>query len=108
MYTPSSASLGTRRAGGTSAKRGSVATRSTSARSAGLRACAGTGRSASGLLDAGMSYAALVDAAVASSFFADLAGSHGNADFVRTVYRNVVGSTLSAADLAYFTGLLDS
>ena len=40
-YTPSSASMGTMRAGGTAAKRGSLATRSSSARSAGLRACAG-------------------------------------------------------------------
>ena len=37
------------RAGGTAAKRGSLATRSTSARSAGLKACAGIGRTACGL-----------------------------------------------------------
>ncbi len=40
MYTPSSASIGTMRAGGTSAKRGSLTRRSTSARSAGLSAWA--------------------------------------------------------------------
>jgi hypothetical protein len=48
-YTPSSASMGTMRAGGTSAKRGSLAKRSTSARSAALKAWAGTGRTAVGL-----------------------------------------------------------
>lgn len=49
MYTPSSASMGTMRAGGISAKRASLATLNSVARSAGLKAWAGVGRTASGL-----------------------------------------------------------
>jgi Ca2+-binding RTX toxin-like protein len=61
-----------------------------------------------GLLDSGMSYPALIAAAVATPAFAALAGSHSNADFVRAVYRNLVGVSPPAADLASLTGLLDS
>lgn len=60
------------------------------------------------LLDGGMSYADLVALAIGTDVFAQLAGSRGNADFVKLVYRNVVGAAPGAADLAYFTGLLDS
>ena len=60
------------------------------------------------LLDGGMSYADLVALAIGTDVFAQLAGSRGNADFVKLVYRNVVGVAPGAADLAYFTGLLDS
>ncbi|MCY1383898.1 hypothetical protein D9M69_720690 [compost metagenome] len=48
-YTPSSASMGTMRAGGTEAKRGSLATVSSATRSAALKAWLGIGRTASGL-----------------------------------------------------------
>ena len=60
------------------------------------------------LLDDGMSDAALADLAVASSVFADLAGSHADADFVRLVYRNVTGQEPDAAALQQYTGLLAS
>ena len=43
-YRPSSANRGTMRAGGISAKRGSLATRNSSARSASFKACEGLGR----------------------------------------------------------------
>lgn len=60
------------------------------------------------LKDSGMSDAALARIAVDSGLFAAAAGSHSNADFVRLVYRNVVGSEPSAADLASYVSLLDS
>lgn len=59
------------------------------------------------LLDQGVSYADLVAMAVASPQFAALAGSHSNVDFVRAVFANVVGSAPSAAEQAYYVGLLD-
>jgi serralysin len=46
--------------------------------------------------------------ALGTDLFAQLAGSRSNADFVRLVYRNVVGRDADAAALATFTGLLDS
>lgn len=58
--------------------------------------------------DAGMSYAAVAQLAVQSADFAGLAGSHSNADFVNFVYRNVTHTAPSSADLAFYTGLLDS
>jgi subtilisin-like proprotein convertase family protein len=60
------------------------------------------------LLDGSMSYASLVAAIVGTSSFADLAGSHSNTDFVRHVYKNVVGVDPPPLDLAYYRGLLDS
>ncbi len=60
------------------------------------------------LLDQGVGYDALVAAAVGTTQFAQLAGSRSNADFVRLVYQNVVGSAPGAAELAEYTGLLDS
>jgi len=44
--------------------------------------------------------------AVDTPLFLSPAGSHGNADFVNLVYRNVVGVLPSPADLDYFVGLL--
>lgn len=60
------------------------------------------------LLDAGSSYAEVVALAVGTPAFASLAGSHSNLDFVRFVYRNVVGTAPSAKELADYTGLLDT
>jgi len=60
------------------------------------------------LLDDGMAYDTLVALALGTDVFAQLAGSRSNADFVRLVYRNVVGQDADASALAAFTGLLDS
>jgi len=60
------------------------------------------------LMDGGTSYQQLASLAVGTDLFASLAGSHSNRDFVNFVYRNIVGSAPGAADLALFTGLLDS
>jgi hypothetical protein len=61
-----------------------------------------------GLLDGGLSDTALASVAAASGVFADLAGSHADADFVRQVYRNVTGVEPDAAALQHYTGLLAS
>ncbi len=58
------------------------------------------------LLDHGMSYADLVALAINTDFFAQLAGSHSNTDFVRLVYKNVVGAEANATDLAFYVGEL--
>jgi hypothetical protein len=60
------------------------------------------------LRDQGMSYAELVSLAIGTSFFEQLAGSRSNTDFVRLVYRNVVGSDPSPQALAEYVGLLDN
>ncbi|MBL0150330.1 MAG: S8 family serine peptidase [Ideonella sp.] len=60
-----------------------------------------------GLLDSGLSYADLVGLATRTDLFAQLAGSHGNTDFVKLVYKNVVGVAPTAGDLNYFVGLLN-
>jgi hypothetical protein len=60
------------------------------------------------LLDAGMSYQQLSKLAVGTGIFASLAGSHSHADFVAYVYENVMGVAIGAAELALYTGLLDS
>ncbi len=59
------------------------------------------------LLDSGASYEQIAAVAVASDRFAQLAGSHGNTDFVRLVYMNVFGVAPSAADLTTYVPLLD-
>ncbi len=59
------------------------------------------------LLDGGMSYAALVELAIATPEFAALAGSRSNRDFVQWIYKNVVGVAPSAGALADYTALLD-
>jgi hypothetical protein len=58
------------------------------------------------LLDGGMTANALASLAAASSLFADGAGSHADAAFVRQVYRNVTGAEPDAAALQHYTGLL--
>ena len=61
-----------------------------------------------GLLDDGMSEATLASLAAASSLFADMAGSHDDAAFVRQVHRNVTGVEPDSATLQHYTGLLAS
>jgi subtilisin-like proprotein convertase family protein len=61
-----------------------------------------------GLLDSGMTELALIDLAVGTGVFLSLAGTRSNADFVRLVYKNVVGVAPGDADLKYYTQLLDS
>jgi serralysin len=58
--------------------------------------------------DAGMSYNAAAQLAVDSALFAQLAGSHGNTDFINFVYRNVTGAAPTSTELAFFTNLLES
>ena len=58
------------------------------------------------LLDRGMSYADLVALAVNTDLFAQLAGSRSDADFVRLVYKNVVGTDPTPTDLAFYVGEL--
>lgn len=60
------------------------------------------------LVDVGMSYGQVVQLAIGTDLFAQLAGGRSNAAFVNFVYRNVVGAAPSAGDLAYFAGLIDS
>jgi hypothetical protein len=59
------------------------------------------------LADQGMSVADLVALAVATPLFEQLAGSRSNTDFVRLVYRQVVGQEADAASLATYVGMLD-
>lgn len=58
------------------------------------------------LLDRGMSYADLVALALSTGLFAQLAGSRSDADFVRLVYKNVVGRDAEPTDLAFYVGEL--
>lgn len=58
--------------------------------------------------DQGLDGPQLAALGVQSGLFAQAAGSHSNADFVRTVYRNVMGSAPAAAAQQYYQGLLDS
>jgi len=60
------------------------------------------------LMDGGLTYPELVAAAVGSSLLAQQAGSHGNADFVNLVYRNLVGLAPTDAERGYYQGLLDT
>jgi serralysin len=60
------------------------------------------------LFDAGFTYEQVAARAASDAFFAQLAGSHSNRDFVNHVYRNVVGTLPSMDDLNFFVGLLDS
>ena len=59
------------------------------------------------LLDGGMSYADLVGLAVGTELFAQLAGSRSNTDFVKLVYKNVVGIDADADALNLYVGILD-
>lgn len=60
------------------------------------------------LFDAGMPYADIVNLAVGTSVFEQLAGGRGHEAFVQLVYRNVVGAAPDANELASFVGLLDN
>jgi predicted xylan-binding protein with Ca-dependent carbohydrate-binding module/uncharacterized protein DUF4214 len=60
------------------------------------------------LLDGGMSATQLAGLAIQTSLFQQLAGSSSNTDFVRLVYRNVVGVDPNQQQLNTFVGLLDS
>ena len=60
------------------------------------------------LRDQGMGYAELVSLAIGTSVFEQLAGSRSNTDFVRLVYRNVIGADAPPDALAQFVGFLDS
>ncbi len=60
------------------------------------------------LRDAGMSYADIVALAIGTPIFEQLAGSRSNTDFVRLVYKNVIGSDAPPEALAQFVGLLDN
>lgn len=59
------------------------------------------------LVDSGMSEQELVGLAAGTDFFAQVAGSHSNTDFVKLVYKNVVGIAPSASELTYYVGLLN-
>lgn len=60
------------------------------------------------LLDHGGTAGAVSALAVATDLFAQYAGSHSNADFVRQVYRNVVGHEASEAEIEPYVAQLDS
>jgi hypothetical protein len=60
------------------------------------------------LFDAGRTYDQVAAVAVGTDFFAQLAGSHGNTQFVNRVFSNVVGRAPSASELSLYVGLLDS
>lgn len=59
------------------------------------------------LLDQGVAASRLAELALGSAAFAEQAGSHGNADFVRWVYRNVTGEAPTPAQEAQYVALLD-
>lgn len=61
-----------------------------------------------GLLDAGVSATQLAGAAIQTTLFQQLAGSNSNTDFVRLIFRNVVGVDPNQSQLDTFVGLLDS
>lgn len=61
-----------------------------------------------GLFDAGMPYGEVVNLAVGTPVFEQLAGGRGHEAFVQLVYRNVVGAAPDANELASFVGLLDN
>ena len=60
-----------------------------------------------GLFDAGRTVEQVAQLALDTDLFRQLAGSRSNADFVRLVYQNVVGSPPGSADLALYQGMLD-
>jgi hypothetical protein len=60
------------------------------------------------LLDSGMSSTQLAQVAAQTPLFTALAGSQSNADFVKLVFRNVVGTDPNAQQLSQFTSVLDS
>ncbi len=60
------------------------------------------------LFDLGVSYADIVGLAIGTSLFEGLAGSRSNTDFVKLVYKNVIGAEAGVAELAQFVGALDN
>lgn len=60
------------------------------------------------MLDGGTSYADLVQLVLANPAFAQLAGSGSNTDFVRHVYRNLVGAYPNQAELDGLLGLISN
>jgi subtilisin-like proprotein convertase family protein len=58
------------------------------------------------LFDTGYSLLEVADLAIQSNLFLSRAGSHGNVEFVNTVYRNVMGVTPDAAERDFYVGLL--
>lgn len=58
------------------------------------------------LFDAGWSFLDVCAAAIGTAEFTSLAGSTGNVDFVKAIYRNVVGVLPQQADLNYYVGQL--
>ncbi|MBL8359676.1 MAG: M10 family metallopeptidase C-terminal domain-containing protein [Rubrivivax sp.] len=60
-----------------------------------------------GLFESGQSMVQVAQLAIGTPLFVQLAGSAGTADFVRLVYRNVVGQLPTEGELAYYLGLLD-
>ena len=60
------------------------------------------------LFDGGMSYAEVVNLAIGTDLFAQLAGGRSNTAFVDFVYRNVVGVAPSAGELAEYAGALNA
>lgn len=60
------------------------------------------------LLDVGVSFETLMGSALQSPLFLAAAGGASDTQFIRQVYRSVVGIEPSSADLSYFNGLLGS
>lgn len=60
------------------------------------------------LFDQGVAYADIVGLAIGTSVFHELAGSTSNTDFVKLVYKNVIGTEAGPDELANFVGLLDA
>ena len=60
------------------------------------------------LFDQGVGYADIVGLAIGTPIFQSLAGSTSNTDFVKLVYKNVIGVEAGPAELANFVGLLDA
>ncbi len=60
------------------------------------------------LVDSGMSYADVVQLALSTSAFQQLAGGSSNADFVRLVYANVVGHAPSTAEVDGLVSLINN
>lgn len=58
------------------------------------------------LFDAGESMLHVADLAIQSNLFLSKAGSHGNVEFVNTVYRNVMGFAPDAGERDFYVGLL--
>ena len=58
------------------------------------------------LFDGGASMLQIAGIALSSQAYMSLAGSHSNADFVDTVYRNIVGTSASPFERDHFSSLL--